>query len=232
MQNTERRLPSTTGVTDRVETADLYSPEKQTPNNHTEHPQMGTGAEGASCRKDLTSLGKNIERAPPAQTPTIAVDVPKPTPNAQNSPENTEKNDADQNAQTPCDTNLNQIAEQNNQPKHDTQKDTNKTHNKQGGDLPVKTSVLEQDMASPGTQHDGVMEEKGKSEALFGPSKVSESTVMVNEGLNKLDRKAPPIPETLRHLPIDHPDVVLREPARFGTVMFSREEDMIHMHLI
>ena len=41
----------------------------------------------------------------------------------------------------------------------------------------------------------------------------------------------PPIPQELRHLPIDSPQVVFREPQRFGTITKTREGFPTHIRL-
>ena len=71
----------------------------------------------------------------------------------------------------------------------------------------------------------------GGAGILSGASGFATTKVAVNEGLHKMDRKAPPVPQSLRHLPVDHPDIVLRDPTRFGTVKILQDDGTIHIHL-
>ena len=56
-------------------------------------------------------------------------------------------------------------------------------------------------------------------------------TKIVTEELSRLNPKAPPVPQSLRHLPPDHPEVALREPDRFGTTRVARDEKVIYIQL-
>ena len=56
-------------------------------------------------------------------------------------------------------------------------------------------------------------------------------TKIATEELSRLNPKAPPVPQSLRHLPPDHPEVVLREPDRFGTTRVARDEKVIYIQL-
>ena len=53
---------------------------------------------------------------------------------------------------------------------------------------------------------------------------------MIGDNIHTLGIRAPPVPLELRHLPPDHKDVVLREPARFGRICMDRASSMTEIH--
>ena len=59
----------------------------------------------------------------------------------------------------------------------------------------------------------------------------TKSKEALNANMSKLNLQAPPVPQALRHLSIDHPEIVLREPTRFGTIHIDREKSATYIYL-
>ena len=83
--------------------------------------------------------------------------------------------------------------------------------------------------ASP--QEQGTQEKTTDGQMGVTSEKTARKPDAVNESLHKLELRAPRISPELRGLPIDHPEMVHREPARFGTIRVDRDDPVTHIYL-